>query len=97
MKLRRKRLLWIMGVKHKVRHIDTGDKGGFYSASDKLLEIDRDVKTQELYDETIFHEGCHGVFQVTGIHQDITLPQEHVIIDSIWSFIKANFNIELKK
>lgn len=97
MKIKRKRLLCIMGVNHRVRHIDTGDKGGFYDAANKLLEIDKDLATQELYDETIFHEGCHGVFQVTGIHQDITLPQEHVIIDSIWSFIKANFNIELKR
>lgn len=97
MKLKRKRLIWIMGVKHKVRHVDTGDKGGFYSPSDKEIEIDRTVDDPDKYAETIFHEGCHGVFQVTGIHQDITLPQEHVIIDSVWAFLKANYNVELKK
>lgn len=83
-------------MKHKIRHINTGEKGGFYDAANKTIEIDREVKDQELYEETVFHEGGHGVFQVTGIHQDISLVQEHVIIDSIWAFLKENFNVSLK-
>lgn len=85
-----------MSQKHKVKHIDTGDKGGFYDAGNKTLEIDKTIQDQEVYDYTIFHEGAHGVFQVTGIQQDITVPQEHVIIDSLWQFIKKNFEIRLK-
>lgn len=94
--IKRKRVIDILSVKHKVKQCDTGDKGGFYDAANKTLEMDKDIATQELYNETLFHEGLHGVFQVTGIHQDITLPQEHVIIDSVWTFLNKNFEIKLK-
>lgn len=96
-KLRRKRKIDILGVKHKIRHTNTGDKGGFYSPADKEIEVDRDVKDFDAYHDTILHEGFHGVFQITGLHQDISLPQEHCIIDSIISFLKTNFEIDFKK
>ena len=96
-KAKRIRSIYILGVKHKVKHVDTGDKGGFYSPADKLIEIDKDVTEFDPYLDTILHESMHGVFQITGIHQDISLPQEHVIIDSIISFLRANFTIEFKK
>ena len=96
-KFRRKRLIDIMGVKHKIKHLDTGDKGGFYSPSDKEIEIHKDTRDPEKYLETVLHESLHGVLYVTGIHQDISLAQEHVIIDSVITFLMTNFNIEFKK
>jgi hypothetical protein len=97
MKLKRIRSIDILGVKHRVRHVDTGEKGGFYDTENKLIEVDKDLTSKELYLETILHEGFHGVFELTGIHQDITLVQEHVISDSIITFLKKNFDIEFKK
>jgi hypothetical protein len=97
MRIKRKRSIEILGVKHKIKHVNTGDKGGFYSASDKEIEVDKDLNNEEQYMDTILHESFHGVFQITGIHQDISLAQEHVITDSIISFLRANFTIEWKK
>lgn len=94
--IRRKRSIEILGEKHKVRHINTGDSGGFYEAATKTIEIDKTVNDQDSYNYTLFHEGAHGVIQITGLHQDLTLVQEHVIIDSLWSFLKNNFTITLK-
>lgn len=94
--IKRKRAIDILGVKHKVKHIDTGDNDGYYDSDNKLVEISNEITDQEKYDYTVFHEGAHGVFQVSGIQQDISLPQEHAIIDSMWAFIKKNFEIKLK-
>jgi hypothetical protein len=95
--IKKKRSINILGVKHKIRHCDTGDNGGYYSYSEKLIEVDKDITDNETYIDTLIHEGCHGVFYITGIHQDISLAQEHVISDSIISFLRENFTIELKK
>lgn len=97
MKLKRIRKIDILGVEHKVRHTDTGEKGGWYDAGEKRIEIDRTVTDEWLYLETLLHESFHGVFQITGIHQDISLVQEHVITDSIISFLKKNFEIKLRR
>ena len=96
-KIKRKRSIDILGVKHRVRHVDTGDKGGFYSFSDKLLEVDNEITDKQIYLETIIHESLHGVFFLNGIHQDISLAQEHCIIDSMITFLTTNFDIEFKK
>lgn len=95
--MKRKRKINILGVDHKIKHVDTGESGGFYSSSDKEIEIDKDLKDADLYLDTILHESFHGVFYITGISQDISLAQEHVISGSIISFLRANFNMEFKK
>lgn len=95
-KLRRVRNLNILGIPHKVRHIKIEeDNDGYYSK--ELVEINRDIDDPTQYLKTLIHEGLHGVFEVSGIHQDITLPQEHTIIDSTIAFLFTNFDIELKK
>jgi hypothetical protein len=95
--IKRKRFINILGVRHKIKHVDTGENGGYYCAVEKTIEIDKTLKDKELYINTVLHEGFHGVFHVTGINQDISLVQEHVITDSIISFLRENFTIELKK
>lgn len=94
--IKRKRVLDILSVKHKVKHIDTEGKDGFYDAANVLVEVNKEINDQDRYNYVIFHEGAHGVFQIAGIQQDISLPQEHVIIDSIWAFLNKNFEIKLK-
>jgi hypothetical protein len=94
-KLRRIRSINIMGVKHKVRYIKIeGDGNGYYS--DGLVEINREITDVGEFLKVLIHEGMHGVFEKTGIHQDISLPQEHAIIDSVSTFLFTNFNISLK-
>lgn len=95
--MKRKSSIPILGVTHKIKHVDTGAHGGFYDGVTKTIEIDRDVTDEEMYIDTVLHEAFHGVFQVTGIHQDITLVQEHVISDSIITFLRENFTIKWKK
>jgi hypothetical protein len=95
-KHRRVRNLNILGIVHKVRHIKIQeDNDGYYSAG--LIEINREIVDKPAYLKTLIHEGLHGVFEVSGIHQDITLPQEHTIIDSTIAFLFTNFDIDLKK
>jgi hypothetical protein len=95
-KHRRVRNLNILGIVHKVRHIKIQENNdGYYSAG--LIEINREIVDKPAYLKTLIHEGLHGVFEVSGIHQDITLPQEHTIIDSTIAFLFTNFDIDLKK
>ena len=95
-KHRRVRNLNILGIVHKVRHIKIQENNdGYYSAG--LIEINREIVYKTAYLNTLIHEGLHGVFEVSGIHQDITLPQEHTIIDSTIAFLFTNFDIDLKK
>jgi len=93
--IRRIRNIDIMGVKHKVRYIKIdNDEDGYYT--DGLLEINREITDLERFLKVLIHEGLHGVFEKTGIHQDISLPQEHTIIDSTITFLFSNFDIKLK-
>lgn len=94
-KFKKIRSMTILGIKHKVRYItpEPGD-GGYYSEG--LIEIDKNVDYDE-YLKTLIHEGLHGVFEITGIHQDISLPQEHTIIESTIAFLSSNFDITLKE
>jgi hypothetical protein len=94
----KKRRIDILGVKHKIKYPKNLKDGGYYSPSDKEIEIDLStVANDEDYLKTLIHEGGHGVLYLTGIHQDITLPQEHAIIDSMITFLFTNFDISLKK
>lgn len=85
-----------MGVKVKVKHpkITDGNAGYYYH---NTIEINREIIDPEEYLEVLIHESLHGVFEKTGICQDINLPQEHTIIDSVITFLTANFDITLKK
>jgi hypothetical protein len=95
-RIKRIRSISILGVKHSVRHIKTenGDNGYY---SDGLVEINKEIQNKEEYLKTLLHECLHGVLEKSGIHQDISLPQEHTIIDSTITFLLTNFDIELKK
>jgi hypothetical protein len=93
-KFKRIRKLNILGVKHSVKYIKTDSDNGYYSQG--LIEINKDILDKDEFIRVLIHEGFHGVFQITGIHQDISLPQEHCIIDSAISFLMANFHIEIK-
>lgn len=95
-KFRRVRNLNILGVNHKVRHIKIAEHNDGYYSRD-LVEINKDISDPQHYLRTLIHEGLHGVFEISGIHQDITLPQEHTIIDSTIAFLLTNFDIDLKK
>lgn len=97
MRAKKKRSIDILGVKHKIRHIDTGDKGGFYDSTNKIIEIDREIDEKQQYLETVLHEALHGVLFHNGSCQDISISQEHCIIDSTITFLMTNFNIEFKK
>lgn len=93
--IRRIRNIDIMGVKHKVRYIKIdNDEDGYYS--DGLIEINREITELDRFLRVLIHEGLHGVFVKTGIHQDISLPQEHTVIDSTITFLFSNFDIKLK-
>lgn len=95
-KFKKIRSISILGVKHKVRYIVPQEgENGYYSEG--LIELNKDIDDPEEYLRTLLHESLHGVFKVSGIHQDITLPQEHTIIDTFISFLTANFDIKLNK
>jgi hypothetical protein len=93
---RRVRSLNILGITTKVKHIKIQeDDDGYYSPG--LIEINHEIEDKSHYLKTLIHEGLHGVFDVSGIHQDINLPQEHIIIESTIAFLFTNFDIDLKK
>ena len=98
MKIKRKRVIDILGVKHKIKYRKfTDGNAGFYSCADKEIEIDKDTTEKEAYLNDLIHECLHGVLDLAGVSEDITLTQEHCIINSTLTFLFANFNIELKK
>lgn len=95
---RKIRKIDILGVKHKISYPKLEDgAGAYYYPVEKKIEIDGDITDETEYIEDLLHESFHGVLYVTGIHQDITLAQEHCIIDSMITFLLTNFNLELKK
>lgn len=95
-KLKKIRVISILGVKHSIRYIKPKDgENGYYSEG--LLEINKDISEPQEYLKTLLHESLHGVLQISGVHQDISLPQEHAIIDSTIAFLLTNFDIELKR
>jgi hypothetical protein len=100
-KLKNRRKIDILGIPHLIRRNKTGKSADAYFSSaygqgPGLIEIDPSIKDRQEYLRVLLHECLHGVFQYTGVHQDITLPQEHAIIDSTITFLMANFDIELK-
>jgi len=96
-KAKRKRSIDILGVKHKITHKHLDEASGYYYPGEDRIEICNQITDASEYLETVLHECCHGVLLKNGITQDISLAQEHVIIDSIITFIKTNFDIEFKK
>lgn len=96
MKIKRIRSINIMGIKHKIKYrkITDGNNGYYYNDT---IEINTQIEDPKEFMEVLLHESLHGVFEKTGIHQDINLPQEHTIIDSTITFLLANFDIRIKK
>ena len=94
-KFKRIRGISILGVKHKVKYIKTeNNEDGYYSQG--LIEINKGLDDEQ-YLRVLLHECLHGVMEASGIHQDISLPQEHTIIDSTITFLLTNFDVTLKK
>jgi len=99
--LRRKRKIEILGVPHRIKYekIENPEDGGYYSPSDKEIIIDRETTIESEYMDDLLHECLHGVLDISGAAQNLTLIQEHCIIDPIVSFLRNNrvFELRLKK
>jgi hypothetical protein len=85
----------ILGVKHKVKHLKLKKHDGYYY-SNNIIEINKDINVEEDYLKVLLHECLHGVVLKSGLHQDVSLPQEHCFIDSTITFLFRNFDIKLK-
>lgn len=85
----------ILGVKHKVKNLKLKKHDGYYCSND-TIEINKELKEEE-YLRVLLHECLHGVIEKSGLHQDISLPQEHCFIDSTITFLFRNFDIKLKQ
>lgn len=86
----------ILGITHKVKHVKLKKVDGLYW-SDNIIDINKEINSEEEYLKVLIHECLHGVIQKSGLHQDISLPQEHCFIDSTITFLFRNFDIKLKQ
>lgn len=97
MKIKKKRVVSILGIKHRVKYIPLENEDGWYDEANRLIEIDKNIVNKEEYEDSILHECLHGGLTISGLTQDISLPQQHVIINTVINVLRANFKIELKK